>query len=214
MGIEGKIPFSWPIWVGVGAVAGFLAALLLVFAVYVIVLWDWATPLQPFAVREAGLLLLSALLSLPALFQQILLRQSGHHVRFYYPATIVGGWVMLSGIVEGFRLDAQSYEVFGMDLEPIISLGSLLFGCALTAALQALALPRSGRVSYFLIAAPGAVVGLAIALAVLAVLMLWTHDPFGIAPISFCIGWACFAAATGWALRRAIKSTTLAVAVS
>lgn len=205
MGIVGKPPFSWRAWICVAAAAGFLAVLVLVISLYVVVLRDWATPLQPFAVREAGLLFLSALLSLPALFQQILMRQSGLRARLYYPATIIGGWVLLTGIVEGFRLDTKGYEILGMELEPVISLGSVLLGCVLVAFLQSLTLPRSGRRFYFLIGAPGAIGGLAVALGVLAVLVPRTGDLFGIPAIGFAIGWSCFATATGWPIRRAIE---------
>lgn len=214
MGSTGKTLFSWPLWLSAAAISGFVAMMVAV-GLAAMVLWMQV----PRSAIESGaaFLVISILLSLPALAQQFLLRRFGVAAPRFYLATVLGGWIMLVGAIEGARLVRKIGFVkvtLGMDARTDLLLGGLALGCIVTAALQSLMLPRGDRRFFFLLAVPGAIGGLAIALTLtFAALLLALDYPKHEYPVlehlmagfGFAIGWTLYSAATGWPIRRAIE---------
>lgn len=217
MGNAGKMPFGWPLWLSATAISGFVAMTAAV-GLAAMVLWMQL----PRSVVESGpaFLAISFLLSLPALAQQFLLRRFGVAAPRFYLATVLGGWIMLVGTIEGARVVHEIgfvKEIFGMGARTDLRLVGLALGCIVTAALQSFMLPRGGRRFFFLLAVPGAIGGLAIALtSMFAALLLAFDHPKNEYPVlehlmaasGFAIGWTLYSATTGWPIRRAIGRMT------
>lgn len=212
MGIDGRLEFSWPIWLGVAALAGFLAALAAIVGVSIASSLELLPQSDLLLERQVATLCLSVVLSLPALANQVLMRQVGLDAGFYYAATAFGGWIALGAAVEG-AIIADEYELgvslVGSENELAAFVSGLFLGTILTAFLQSFALPRSVRAFYCVLAAPGALIGIAVAVGILIGLLgLFRGDPFWSAAFAVAVGWACIAATTGWPVRRAAGRLT------
>jgi hypothetical protein len=209
MGMVERATFEWPIWLGVAALAGFLAALLAVVAAAAASSWDSLALFHPVLERQGALLVLSSMLSLPALAHQILMRQSGLNAYLYYPATVLGGWIMLGGVAEAMILvvdTSRTVPFTDINGDDAVLVGGTLAGCALTAYFQSFALPRSIRFFYRWVGAIVAPVGMAVAVAAaVGLLSLLRENLFWNLAFGIGIGWAVIAGAIGWPIQKAIR---------
>ncbi|MEX2296215.1 MAG: hypothetical protein WD715_02295 [Dongiaceae bacterium] len=221
---EGRRPFDWRVWCVFSAAAGFLTILLCFFVLRLVFEFPIYRYLKILAFREFCLLLLSALLSLPAFGQQSFLRQTGVVVPFFYAATVVGGWVLLSGAIEGPEIVAaaaesiflwdREFQLLGQSLESIVTGVFVSLGAALTGFLQGCAMPRPIRRRFCLTAPIAAVVGIALTIAmfILSIVLVFsdnTNETFAtlLASLAMPAGCGLYAAATGWSIRRGLRQT-------
>lgn len=204
--------FDTRIWCAASVAAGFVTALLFAALFWLVDPVTVDLPLDGLPLRALGLLAIAAILSLPALAQQLVLQRAGIRAPWFYATTVAGGWAMFAAAVEALQLidgPAASFKPYGIDLEFPVLIGFPLLAAAGTGFLQTATLPQPMRRLARWIVPPAAAFALAATVVMLASVML-AIDVGHLARVTldvlaFGVGWGLFAAATAWPIRRAVR---------